>query len=154
MSLSLSVSILLVGSLLSSSASILETKKLTPEELSPTKSPVGSPITSPVTSPTSLATLTGYVATVTYSDYSTCKNPLTVHLQVLNTCHRTGENTYEYVTATSSSVRTVTYTDALCTLGAMASNEIYSDGACFYGRKTFISLTSTFTTDLATANIR
>ena len=155
MSPSLAVLILLVGSIFSSSASILETKKLVLNELSPTKSLIGSPVTSPVKSQTLLATLTGYVAFVTFSD-SLCSTPILATFQLLNRCFRSDVNEYRLITATSSTVDIATYTDALCKLDEKAKLSTYTDSVCDGSSKQiiFVSPTTTVPTDMATASAR
>ena len=116
-------------------------------------SEVKSPVTSPVTSPTLGATLAGYVVTDSYNDTS-CKTLLRTSFEELNKCQRTDSNSYKYITATSSSLRTVYYMDPLCTLAYNGSNAkpiSYTEGVCDkFKRKTSISSTSTFTKDVAT----
>ena len=150
MSLYLAFFILIVGCRCSSSASILETEKPALEGLSPTKYPV----TSPIISPTSAATLNGYVAIVLYSDYFLCKTPLVADFKALNTCFRSVTNEYTYVTATSSSLRSATYTDSMCTLGEITMTTPYTDGACFGSSKIYVTSTSAFTADVALGVMR
>lgn len=142
---SLALFIFLVGTLLTSSASLLETKELILKESSPTKSPL--------TSSTFAETLSGYIAAVFYSD-SLCKIPLVSDFQILNKCYQSKAKTYKFITATSSSVIEKEYTDAMCTLIANQTTTSYTDGACDRKVKLFTSSTSKFTTDIATAIIR
>ena len=141
MSLYFSFFILILGCRRIYSASILETEKPALEGLSPTKYPV----TSPLISQTSAATLKGYVAMVIYGDYYICKTPLAAIFHALNTCYRSGEYESTYVTATSSFVHTVTYTDSMCTRGAVTESKSYTDGVC---------AGSAFTADIALAVMR
>ena len=74
--------------------------------------------------------------------------------QVLNSCYRTDTGAYERVNATSSSVRSATYTDSMCTLGEITETTPYTDGACFGGTKIYVTSTSAFTADVATVSRR
>ena len=143
MSLYLASFVLMVGCRCSSLASILETENPALEGL--------YPVISPVISPTSAATLNGYVAVVLYGDNYICNKPLAADFQALNTCFRSVANEYTYVTATSSSVHTVTYTDSMCTFGAVSESMSYTDGACAGSHKIYVTSTSAFTADIALA---
>ena len=124
------------------------------EGTSPGTSPVTSPVTPPVTSPTSVGTLKGYVAKVFYSD-ATCKTPYLATFTALDTCAQTGLNEYEYVTATSSTVKSVGYTDSQCRLGAgSVSTTSYTDGACVSRTKIYVTSTTSYTANDANAVVR
>ena len=118
-------------------------------------SPVTSPVKSPVTLfPSSLEpTLKGYVATVAYSD-SACKSLRLASLQLLGSCNRTNTDTYERITATSSSILSATYSDSMCTLLKTSKTTSYTDGACHDGYKIYVTPTSAFTADVATFSRR
>ena len=141
--------ILILGCCYSSSASILKTKKQGLEELSPTKSPIGSP----VASPTSGATLSGYISTTFHSD-SLCRTPLATVFYSLNKCFRTSVNEYTFITATSSSVLSVEYSDSLCKVATNSTLTLYSDGACLRKSKVSASSTSTLIPDVTNAVAR
>ena len=157
MSPSQAVLVLIIGYLYASSASLLQTEKLAPEDVSPTKFlpalTIGSTATSQGRFRTSLNALTGYVTSVTYSDTS-CKSTESVVVELLNSCIRTGKETSQFVTATSSSVTRSRYSDSLCTIAAKVTMESYTDGACVSSRKTSINPTSEFTADVATASMK
>ena len=157
MSPSLVICVLFIGHLFSSSASLLNTGKLASEELSQATSLNASLSRSPVTtlnsSITTLVIMTGYVVVVDYSD-SLCTAPIYADVQVLNTCFEYYDKVYKKIIATSYSVSSVTYTDSLCTLGAIPKSQTYTDGACVGYSKTFISSTSTLAADVATASER
>ena len=165
MSPSLATCILLIVHLFSSAAPLTQTMKketelnivMVPEELAPVRSLIDPPSKYPLTTLNSsiatLATLTGYVLRVSYSD-SLCTTLIYASVLVLNTCFEDDDDVYVMVTATSSSVRSVKYTDSLCTLNGIATSRTYKDGACDNYSKTFISSTSTLTTAVATTSQR
>lgn len=119
----------------------------------PVTSPVTSPIKSPVTSPTSVGTLKGYVAKVFYSD-TTCKTPYLATFKALGTCIYTSTNNYEYVTATSSTVYTNTYTDSQCKLGGSSESISYADRSCVGKTKIYVTSSTKFTASDANAVVR
>ena len=141
--------ILIVGCCYSSSESILKTKKRALEELSPTKSPIGSP----VASPTSGAALTGFIANTIYSD-SLCRTPLATIFTALNKCSRIDANEYRFITATSSSVLSVEYSDSLCKVATNQTLILYSDGACLGKQKLYASSKRTLIPDVTNAVVR
>ena len=157
MTLTQAVLMIIIGYLGASSASLLQTEKAAPDDVSPAKFlsafTVGSTATSQGRFRTSLNTLTGYVTSVTYSDTS-CKSTLSVVVELLNNCIRTGEETSQFVTATSSSVTRSRFSDSSCTLPTKGTLESYTDGACVSSTKTSITPTSEFTADVATASMK
>ena len=157
MSPSQAVLLLTIGYLYASSALLLQTEKLAPEDVSLTKFipafTIGSTATSQGRFRTSLNILTGYVTSVTYSDIS-CKSPQSVVIELLNSCIRTGKETSQFVTATSSSVTRKRYSDSLCTIFTKETIESYKDGACVSSTKMSINPTSKFTADVATASMK
>ena len=121
--------------------------------------PVSSPVTivtkTPPTSPTSVSSSARYVATAVYSD-SACKTLLYASVQILNSCYRSkfDASSYVYVTATYSTLRSVVYTDSLCTLRANETLLSFTDGACDGTKKIFITTSSLLSSNIATASLR
>ena len=107
MSPSLAISVLLIGHLLSSSASFLETMKLGSHEISPirtlTAPLIGSPATSLGSTYAHLLSepLVGYLAVAVHSD-SLCENPISVYYSLLNKCIRTSLYMANFYVATSA----------------------------------------------------
>ena len=157
MSPSQAVLMLIIGYLCASSASLLQTEIVAPEDVSSAKFlsafTVGSTATSQGRFRTSLNTLTGYVTSVTYNDTS-CKSTLSVVVELLNSCIRTGEETSQFVTATSSSVTRSRFSDSSCTIATKGTLESYTVGACVSSTKTSITPTSEYTADVATASMK
>ena len=157
MSPSQAILLLIIGYLYVSSALLLQTEKLASEDVSLTNFipafTIGSTATSQGRSRTSLETLTGYVTSVTYNDMS-CKSPQSVVIELLDSCIRTGKETSQLVTATSSSVTRKRYSDSLCAIATKETSESYTDGACVGSTKISINPTSKFTADVATASMK
>ena len=151
------VLMLIIGYLCASSASLLQTEKVAPEDVSPAKFlpalTIGSTATSQGRFRTSLNTLTGYVTSVTYSDTS-CKITLSVVVEILNSCIRTGKGTSQFVTATSSSVTRSRFSDSSCTSATKGTAESYTDGACVSSKKTSINPTYKFNAEFPTASMK
>ena len=159
MSAYLVISILFSSQLLRLSASFLTTTKLS-EELSETNSlttsAIGPPITSLETSLTPLSLLSGYVGYARYSDDS-CTSQMSALFTALNVCTAISEDTYEYNTATSSSITTTIYIDSLCTVVSVefpSDTESYVDGACKNKRKVFAASTIPANPSTATVQVR
>ena len=167
MSSSLAICVLMIIHLCCCSALFLKVGKLAAEEMGPVKSTAASLVRShvparvpvPVRSHSLTATLaapailTGYVAEVFYSDVL-CKSPLYAVFQALNSCFQTDTDTFQYITATSSSVATQEYSDSQCTVTSGLKLESYADNLCASSKKTFINETTSFNTNITTASQR
>ena len=130
--------ILIAGSLFSCSATTLETKKLALKELSPT-------VTPPVTSLTSGEKLNGYLGSVIYLD-QLCKDPFIVSFTILNSCFSANKKTSHFHTATSTSVTSKYYKDALCTVLDEESTDTLPERNCTSQLERFFSPTGNWIT--------
>jgi hypothetical protein len=97
--------------------------------------------------------LTGYIAAATYSDTS-CGTPFYVAYTALDTCYPNGDSTYASVTANSTTITGVEYSDSLCKTAISTNSTEYSDGLCGNGVKLFVSATSTFTSSVSMVSQR
>lgn len=161
MSPSLAISVLLIGHLLSSSASLLETMKPGFDEMSPIRSLMAPPIGSPATSLGSTyahfmsENLVGYLVLATHSD-SLCKIPTIVTYHLLNICIRTTLYTAEFYTATAANFVIGKFFDSGECQVIYGTNPftVYNQASCLGTTTSYVISTPPLVTEVALPSIR